>query len=299
MQADNRPIVQRVLLITLGLNLAVLLLKLVVSWATGSLSLFADALHSVTDSANNIVGLVAVRFASPQPDRDHPYGHHKFEAVGAFAIAAFLGVACLEIIRGAVSSLWEQKHAVRLGGADLVLLLVVLAVNIFVAWYERRVGKQINSPILLADAHHTLGDIWITIGVIVSLFIVSMGAPSLQWLDVIVAIPVTGLVLWSGYEIFRTSLPILVDQAAIPPEKIYDLVMAVEGVINCHDIASRGILGQQVFIEMHIVVAVEDIATAHRITDKIEAILDSNYAPVRVTIHVEPPDFISHRLTYE
>ncbi|MFN3361442.1 MAG: cation diffusion facilitator family transporter, partial [Pseudanabaenaceae cyanobacterium] len=103
MQADNRPIVQRVLLITLGLNLAVLLLKLVVSWATGSLSLFADALHSVTDSANNIVGLVAVRFASPQPDRDHPYGHHKFEAVGAFAIAAFLGVACLEIIRGAVS----------------------------------------------------------------------------------------------------------------------------------------------------------------------------------------------------
>lgn len=299
MISDNRSEVQRVLLLTLGLNLIVLVIKIVVSWANGSLSLLADALHSVTDSANNVVGLVAVKFASPLPDRDHPYGHHKFEAVGAIAIAAFLAIACLEIIKGVISSLFKLEHKIQLGEFDLWFLLLVLGINIFVAFYERHVGKKVGSAILIADSHHTMADIWITIGVIASLAIISTGISWLQWLDLALAIPVSILVLWSGYQILVENIPILVDKAAIPPEKIYDLVMTIEGVINCHDIASRGILGRQLFIEMHLVVAAEDIKTAHEITDKIERILDQNYAPVRVTIHVEPPDSISYRLTYE
>lgn len=299
MNRDNRSVIQRVLWLTLGLNLFVFLIKIIVSLTTNSLSLFADALHSITDSANNVVGLVAVHFASPHPDRDHPYGHQKFEVVGAIVIAAFLGIACLEVIKGIISSLFTHKHGVSLGEYDLLLLLLVLIVNIFVAIYERHIGKKIGSSILLADAQHTMGDVWITIGVIISLLIINTEIPWLQWLDVIVAIPVVILVLKSGFDILKENIPILVDQAVIPPEKIYDLVMTVEGVINCHDIASRGILGQQIFIEMHLVVSVEDIATAHKITDTIEAILDQNYAPARVTIHVEPPDYISERITYD
>jgi cation diffusion facilitator family transporter len=94
MTYDNRATVRRVLIITLLLNLFVMILKAVVGTLTGSLSLLADALHSVTDSANNILGLIASRFSSPKPDREHPYGHLKFEAVGALGISAFLGIAC-------------------------------------------------------------------------------------------------------------------------------------------------------------------------------------------------------------
>ncbi|MCA1903350.1 MAG: cation diffusion facilitator family transporter, partial [Cyanobacteria bacterium KgW148] len=253
MISDNRSEVQRVLLLTLGLNLIVLVIKIVVSWANGSLSLLADALHSVTDSANNVVGLVAVKFASPLPDRDHPYGHHKFEAVGAIAIAAFLAIACLEIIKGVISSLFKLEHKIQLGEFDLWFLLLVLGINIFVAFYERHVGKKVGSAILVADSHHTMADIWITIGVIASLAIINTGISWLQWLDLALAIPVSILVLWSGYQILVENIPILVDKAAIPPEKIYDLVMTIEGVINCHDIASRGVLGRQLFIEMHLV----------------------------------------------
>ncbi len=299
MNQDNRSVIQRVLWLTLGLNLVVFLIKIIVSLTTHSLSLFADALHSITDSANNVVGLVAVHFASPLPDREHPYGHHKFEVLGAIVIATFLGVACLEVIRGIISSLFTRKHGVELGEFDLFLLLLVLVVNIFVALYERHIGKKIGSSILLADAQHTMGDIWITIGVIISLLIVSTKISWLQWLDVIVAIPVAILVMLSGYNILKENIPILVDQAVIPPEKIYDLVMTIEGVINCHDIASRGILGQQIFIEMHLVVSAKDVETAHKITDLIEEILDRNYAPVRTTIHVEPSDYISDRITYD
>jgi len=95
---DNRPQVRRVLLLTLILNLFVMGLKLVVGFFTGSLSIQADALHSFTDSANNVLGLVSNQFASPQPDREHPYGHQKYEALGALGIAAFLGITCFEII---------------------------------------------------------------------------------------------------------------------------------------------------------------------------------------------------------
>ena len=94
MVLDNRSEVRKVLLITLLLNLFVMGLKAVVGFWTGSLSLQADALHSVTDSANNVLGLIASRFSLPHPDRDHPYGHQKFEALGALGIAAFLGIAC-------------------------------------------------------------------------------------------------------------------------------------------------------------------------------------------------------------
>jgi len=102
---DHRATVRRVLLITLILNLLVMALKATVGVLTGSLSLMADALHSVTDSANNILGLVASQFSSPYPDRNHPYGHQKFEAVGALGISAFLGIACFDILQGAIAGI--------------------------------------------------------------------------------------------------------------------------------------------------------------------------------------------------
>ena len=83
-------------------------LKISLGIATGSLSLKADALHSVTDSANNILGLITNRFSSPKPDREHPYGHQKFEAVGALGIAAFLGIACFEILQVAVEKIFFE-----------------------------------------------------------------------------------------------------------------------------------------------------------------------------------------------
>ena len=107
---DNRSQVRRVLGLTLLLNLFVMGLKISLGIATGSLSLQADALHSVTDSANNILGLITNRFSSPKPDREHPYGHQKFEAVGALGIAAFLGIACFEILQTAVEKIFFETE---------------------------------------------------------------------------------------------------------------------------------------------------------------------------------------------
>ncbi|HIK41901.1 cation transporter [Thermoleptolyngbya oregonensis NK1-22] len=294
---DHRATVRRVLLITLGLNLLVMALKATVGFLTGSLSLLADALHSVTDSANNILGLVASRFSSPYPDRSHPYGHQKFEAVGALGISAFLGIACFEILQGAITRILGGGEPLILEGWELWLLLLVLGINIFVTFYERRVGERIGSPILLADARHTMSDVWVTITVMAGLL--GVWVLGVQWLDVALAFPVALLVFWSGWQVLKENLPWLVDEMAIAPEKIHAIVTQVPGVVNCHSIASRGVVGRQVFIEMHLVVNAEDVDTAHDITEAVEAALEDAFSPVRTTIHVEPQRYVSDQLTYD
>jgi cation diffusion facilitator family transporter len=293
---DNRTEVRRVLIITLLLNIFVMGLKALVGYWTGSLSLLADALHSVTDSANNVLGLVAIKFSSPLPDREHPYGHNKFEAVGALGIAAFLGIACFEIVQGAVERILKGGEPVRVSPPELWLLLIVLGINIFVAFYERNVGKRVGSSILIADATHTMSDVWVTISVIGGLIGVWLGY---QWLDVLLALPVALLVFWSGWSVLTENLPWLVDQMAIAPETIHAIAVSVPGVLNCHDIASRGVIGRQVFIEMHLIVDAPDVETAHNITEEVEKQLEQRFHPVRILIHVEPPAYQSESITFE
>jgi len=295
MTYSNRSTVRKVLIITLLLNLFVMALKAVVGMLTGSLSLLADALHSVTDSASNVLGLITSQFSSPQPDREHPYGHQKFDAIGALGIATFLGIACFEILQGAVERILKGSQPVKISEPQLWLLLLVLGINIFVAYYERTVGKRIGSAILIADAQHTMSDIWVTISVIAGLLGVWLGY---QWLDLVLAFPVALLVFWSGWSVLKENLPYLVDRMAIAPEVINAIALSVPGVTNCHDIASRGVLGRQVFIEMHLIVNAQDVETAHRITEEVERKLEERFNPVRILIHVEPPEYKSTRITF-
>ncbi|PSB16886.1 cation-efflux pump [filamentous cyanobacterium CCP1] len=297
MAIDRRPVVRKVLLITLFLNLVVMSLKTAVGLWTGSLSLLADAIHSVTDGVNNVLGLFTNRLASPEPDRDHPYGHQKYEAVGALGIAAFLGIACFKIVESAIDRILNGSQAIEIAASELWLLLLVLGINIFVAFYERAVGRKIGSQILIADARHTMSDIWVTISVLGGL--VGIWIWNVQWLDLVLAFPVALMVFWSGWLVIKENLPWLVDEMAIAPEAIHAIVMQIPGVINCHSIASRGLLGRQTFIEMHLIVNAQDVETAHKITEAVEAKLEEKFSPVRVVIHVEPPSYQSDEISYE
>lgn len=86
---------------------------------------------------------------------------------------------------------------------------------------------------------------------------------------------------------------------AIAPEAIHGIAVQVPGVVNCHDIASRGLLGRQVFIEMHLVVNAKDVETAHQITEEVEDRLEERYGPARIVIYVEPPTYQSDQLSYK
>ena len=293
---DSREQVKRVLLTALTVNGLISLLKLVVGLKSGSLAVLADAMHSATDGLSSLLGLITNGLSDPKPDRDHPYGHHKYEGVGALAIAVFIFFACFEILQAAVQRLITGMVPLRIGGLELGLLALALAGNLLLASYEKREGKRLGSGVLLGDARHTTNEIWTTLVVLAGL----AGALLLgmNWLDVAVAIPLALLLVRVCWQVLRSKLPWLVDQIAIAPEAIHAVAMAVPGVLNCHDIASRGVLGQQVFIDMHMVVAANDLPTAHRITELVEEHLEAQFGPVRCTIHLEPSEYASAEITF-
>jgi cation diffusion facilitator family transporter len=257
----------------------------------------ADAMHSATDGFSSLLGLVTNGLSDPEPDRDHPYGHHKYEAVGALAIAAFILFTAFEILQAAFERLRTGLQPLRMDSRELLVLLLVLGINILLASYERAEGRRLGSPLLKADAAHTSSDIWTTAVVLVGL----AGALwlNLSWLDVALAIPLCLLLVRVCWSVLRTNLPQLVDQIAIAPEAIHQVAMEVAGVLNCHDIASRGVLGQQVFIDMHMVVDTNDLPTAHRITELVEEHLEARFGRVRCTIHLEPREYASAAITFK
>src|SRR6266581_2299385 len=137
---DRSRAVRRVLAGLLVANIAVLVAKATIGMLAGSLAVLGDAVHSSVDAAYNVLGLVVVRVAAREPDDDHPYGHGKFETLGALAIVVFLSVTCFELMRSAIGRLASGGHTVRMSDAGLALLLAPLATNLLVAWYENRRG---------------------------------------------------------------------------------------------------------------------------------------------------------------
>lgn len=280
--------VRRVLLITLFLNLAVVAGKLTAGLIAGSLSVVSDAIHSSVDSLNNVVGLLVMRYASAEPDDKHPYGHGKYETLAAFAISGFLFVTCYQIASSAIGHfLSPTDHHPEISKLTIGVMLVTIVVNIFVAVYEGREGRRLRSEFLIADAIHTKSDIIVSFSVLVGLGLIKYG---LVWLDPVVALGVAVVIAWNGYEIFKATVPVLVDAAPVPPERIAEVVGGVEGVHSSHDIRSRT-QGDMMFIEMHLHVLPEierDTILTHDLTEEIERVLEAQFGRVTATIHVEP-----------
>lgn len=280
--------VQKVLLITLLLNLSVVAGKLIAGIAAGSLSVISDAIHSSVDSLNNVVGLVIMRFATAAPDEDHPYGHAKFETLAAFAIAGFLFVTCYQIGLSAIKRLFgEDAPAPEITTLTFAVMIVTILVNIFVAIYEKREGRRLNSEFLIADAVHTKSDVLVSLSVLAGLILVKMGY---VWLDAGASLGVAAFIAWNGYEIFKSTIPVLVDASPVPIGHILDIVQKVPGVHSAHDIRAR-LHGGEMFVEMHLHVMPEfenDHIASHNVTDEIEKRLIKEYGKVTATIHVEP-----------
>ena len=293
---DRRNDVRRVLVVALGLNIGMSVLKLLVGVLSGSLAVIADAMHSATDALSSLTGLITNNLSDPRPDRDHPYGHHKYEAVGALGIAGFILFTALEILLRSGERLLEGVPPIRVTGQEIMLLVLVLGFNLLLAGYEHREGRRLNSNLLKADAQHAASDVWTTVVVLIGM----VGAVWLQvnWLDIALAIPMALLLIRVCWQVLRRTLPWLVDHIAIAPESIHAEAMSVPGVINCPAIASRGVLGQQVFVDMHMVVEAEDLTSAHRITERVEERLDAKFGPVRCTIHLEPKEYVEDGITY-
>jgi cation diffusion facilitator family transporter len=283
---DRSLAVRRVLAGLLVANLAVVAIKATIGAVAGSLAVLGDAVHSSVDAIYNILGLVVVRVAAREPDEEHPYGHGKFETLGALAIVVFLSVTCFELVRSAIGRLMTGGRTVQVTDVGLALLLATLATNIFVAWYENRRGHELSSELLIADATHTRTDVFITIGVLIGVLFSRQGH---TWVDPVVAIVVALLIVRVAYKILSRVVPVLVDERAIPAPTIRQSAQAVEGVKSAYGIRSRGGKAGVRYAEVTIAVdPAANVAAAHAIADAVEERLKKELELEEVTVHVEP-----------
>lgn len=279
--------VQRILWIIFFLNLIVALVKIILgALFINSSSLTADGYHSLSDGASNIVGLIGIRLASRPVDNDHPYGHRKFETLAALLISGILFLLGINVITEAVQKILHPA-APKVTIESLIALIVTLIINIFVTKIEYRKGVELNSQILISDSLHTRSDVYISLGVLLTLTGIMLGLPPI--IDPLVSLIVAGFIFHAAYKIFVMNRDILVDKAVIQEDRIKEIIMSFDEVKNTHSIRSRG-SNSALFIDMHVMtrpdLSIEEShLLIHRIEDRIRQDINDN---AQITTHLEP-----------
>jgi cation diffusion facilitator family transporter len=278
--------IRRVLWLVLILNLVVAAAKFFYGLVSHSVAMQADGIASTFDGVSNVVGLIGMWLAARPVDENHPYGHGKFET---FVIAIMLVVAGYTVGSGAVRALLGHGEPTRVRVGSFVVMVGTLAVNLFITTWEARSGRRLGSEVLVADSRHTLSDVFVSSGVIVSLIMVGLGW---QKADGIMALLVTAVILYTALGVIRGVGRTLGDEARLPAAEVAAAARAVPGVVGCHTVRTRG-LEKSVYLDLHVLVAPgAPVEESHAIAHRVEDALRDRYADiVDVVVHVEPaPD---------
>jgi cation diffusion facilitator family transporter len=280
------PAIRATLLAILIANAFVVAIKLAIGIRTGTLAVLGAALESGLDMLNNVMGILLVSLAAQAPDEDHPYGHDKFETLGAIGIVGFLSISCFELLQEGVRTLVNNGSPRHASTLEIGLLAGTVLLNLFVVWYERRRGRDLQSAFLMADAAHTVSDVYVTGLAVLSLVLARYGYARF---DAVLAIIVALIIAWTGYRILRETVPILVDQRGADPADLRAAIVAVDGVRVVRALRSRLTASGTLFAEVTIGVDESmSVVEAHRLADAVEHRIAAEYGVAEVTVHVEP-----------
>ena len=277
-----RTVLARVLV----LNLIVVVIKLIVGLRTGALSVLGAALESSLDLLNNVVGMILVTVAARAPDESHPYGHAKFETLGALAIVTFLSISCFELLREGIVQLRASRSPEQPTLLEVSLVILTLGVNALVVVYERRRGRELSSSFLIADAAHTHSDLYVTILAIASLALTRLGFGAL---DPVLALVVALIIAINGYKILKETVPILVDERGLDSADVRRIVERIPRIAEVRSVRSRAGASGVVFAEVTVSVdGSTSVADAHAIADEVETRIAEALGASEVVVHIEP-----------
>ncbi|MBD2079630.1 cation diffusion facilitator family transporter [Leptolyngbya sp. FACHB-17] len=287
-EVNQKRISRRILLVTLWLTLLMLVVKVGAAWATRSLSIVAETLHTVIAGFSTVLGLIALSTPNRQSGRE-VWGHGRLEAGLALLLVALLGFAGLSLFGVAIDQLAADSALrtlppVQMRLSVIGLLAVVFLASVGLALFERKVSRSFDSSILKLNARHILQDAWLTILLLVGLLGIWRGY---VWLDPVLTIAMVITAGVSCWRVLNWQLPLMMRQVAIAPEAIASIVRQVQGVTHCYGVRSRGIVGRQVFVEMRVTVHPEFLGARDWIAEQIEGGIRDRYGAVQVIVEIE------------
>ena len=273
-------------LVGVALNLLLCAAKLLAGALSGSIAITADAFNNLSDALSSVVTLLGFRLAGKKPDPDHPFGHGRMEYVSGLVVAGLILMMGVELLRTSFDKILHPEAVTFSPVAAAILVLSVL-VKVYMAYYNRAVGKKINSSAMVATARDSLCDTISTIAVLLSM--VATLFTDLP-LDGYVGLLVALFILYAAVQAAKETISPLLGQA--PQEefvhKIEELVLSHEGVLGIHDLVVHDYGPGRCIISLHAEVsAAGNVMEIHDMIDNIETEL-SEGLHCEAVIHMDP-----------
>lgn len=273
-------------------NVFLIVSKLIAGFSSGSVSIISDAIHSLSDFLTSVMAFFAIKKASKPADKEHPFGHEKFEDLSAFIEGVIISLAGAFIIKEAYMNIVGAGAKEIHTTVGIVVITLCIVINFFVYRHLQKVGKQTGSTALLADSQHLKTDVITSVGVLLGL--VAIKITEIMIIDSIVAFFVALFVIKTGYELCIQALQNLLD-ASLPKEHrviIKDIIKTYipVDIIKIQDIKTRKAGGCKI-VQLTLVVPENmTIKQGHILCDKIEDEIEELLGNTKVIIHLEPCD---------
>lgn len=276
------------------LNLLLCAGKFIVGAASHSIAVTADAFNNLSDAGSSIVTLLGFKLSAKKPDKDHPFGHGRFEYISALAVAFLVLLMAVELIKSSVGKIINPDE-ISFSVPTVIVLVMSILGKIWLAFFNRKLGKAINSPAMTAVVTDSLGDICATGASLLSIVVAKLFSVNIDgYVGVVVAL----LVLYAGYGILKDTIsPILGE----PPSKeivneLVGLVTSFEGIKGIHDLVLHNYGANAIFGSVHVEVRSDaDFVATHDMLDLIEHLALEKFN-IHLVIHPDPLVFDDDRI---
>ena len=255
-----------------------------------SAAMVSDAMHSISDLSGTIIAIVGIKLAGKKADKDHPYGHERFESVATLALAAIIAIVGVGIGWAGLQAILSQDYQdlVVPGMLALVAAVVSIGVKEGLFWYVRAAAKKIDSSILMADAWHSRVDGLSSVGSFIGILGARMGFPVL---DSVAALIICIFILKTAISIARDAIGKITDKACDDHtvEEMHRVILSQEAVQNIDMLRTR-IFGNRVYVDVEISVCASLTFTqAHKISHNVHDAIERQFPKVKhCKVHANP-----------
>lgn len=268
------------------LNLCLFALKIIAGSITGAVSVKSDAFNSLSDAGSSLVALLGFKLASQKPDKDHPFGHGRFEYISGLVVAMIICLMGFELCKESVLKLFTPENP-NFSILAIIILSASMLIKLYMFFYNRSIGKKYSSATLLATATDCISDTFATAATMLSLIIYKVWGINI---DAYCGIVLSLLIFKAGFGAIRDTISPLL---GTPPDKelvsqIEEIVMDNDVVIGVHDLIIHDYGPGRRMISIHAEIPLDgDLATMHDCIDNIEKRLYDELG-CQAVIHMDP-----------